>query len=89
MACIMQPMQLLCSMTVAITIRNVPEEVRNRLAARAAGSGRSLQEFLLAELTAAAAALSVDDLATHVRPVTAISTLAVEDIVDAVHADRR
>jgi len=76
-------------MTVAITVRNVPEEVRNRLAARAAGSGRSLQEFLLAELTAAAAALAVEDFAAHIRPMTATSTLAVEDIVDAVHADRR
>lgn len=76
-------------MTVTITIRNVPDEVRNKLAARAAGSGRSLQEFLLAELSAAATALTVDDVAAHVRPMTAISTLAVEDIVDAVHADRR
>ena len=76
-------------MAVTITIRNVPTEVRNKLAARAAGSGRSLQEFLLAELSAAATALTVDDVAAHVRPMTAISTLAVEDIVDAVHADRR
>jgi plasmid stability protein len=41
-------------MPVAITIRNVPEEVRDELAARAARSGRSLQEYLaglLAELT--------------------------------------
>ena len=76
-------------MSVAITIRNVPEEVRSKLAARAAGSGRSLQEFLLAELTAAAAALTVDDVAAHIRPMTAVSTLAVKDIVDAVHADRR
>ena len=76
-------------MTVAITIRNVPEEVRSKLAARAAGSGRSLQEFLLAELTAAAHALTVDDLVEKVRPLTATRTLAVEDILSAVHADRR
>ena len=76
-------------MTVTITIRNVPDEVRNKLAARAAGSGRSLQEFLLAELSAAATALTVDDFAAQIRPMTATSTLAVDDIVDAVHADRR
>ena len=35
-------------MPVTITIRNVPDDVRNRLAARAAGSGRSLQEYLKA-----------------------------------------
>lgn len=34
----------------AITIRNVPEDVRDELAARAARSGRSLQEYLVAQL---------------------------------------
>jgi plasmid stability protein len=37
-------------MSVAITIRNVPDQVRNELAARAASKGWSLQEFLLTEL---------------------------------------
>ena len=37
-------------MSVAITIRNVPDEVRNELAARAAAKGWSLQEFVLSEL---------------------------------------
>ena len=37
-------------MTVAITIRNVPDDVRNELAARAAARGWSLQEFMLTEL---------------------------------------
>jgi antitoxin FitA len=37
-------------MPVSITIRNVPTEVRNELAARAARSGQSLQEYLLATL---------------------------------------
>lgn len=31
---------------VSITIRDVPQETRNELAARAARSGRSLQEYL-------------------------------------------
>jgi antitoxin FitA len=34
----------------AITIRSVPEDTRDELAARAARSGRSLQEYLRAEL---------------------------------------
>lgn len=34
----------------SITIRDVPEETRDALAARAAGSGRSLQEYLRAQL---------------------------------------
>lgn len=37
-------------MSVAITIRNVPDQVRNELAARAAAKGWSLQEFMLSEL---------------------------------------
>ena len=37
-------------MTVQITIRNVPERVRDELAARAASQGRSMQEFLRASL---------------------------------------
>lgn len=34
----------------SITIRDVPDEVRDELAARAARSGRSLQEYLRSEL---------------------------------------
>jgi plasmid stability protein len=38
-----------------ITIRNVPEEVRNSLAAKARGSGQSMQEYTLAALARIAA----------------------------------
>jgi plasmid stability protein len=37
-------------MTTSLSVRNVPVEVRDELAARAARSGKSLQEYLLAEL---------------------------------------
>jgi plasmid stability protein len=37
-------------MATSITIRNVPEEVRDELASRAALAGRSLQEHLRSEL---------------------------------------
>lgn len=37
-------------MPVAITVRNVPDQVRNNLAAQAAAKGWSLQEFLFSEL---------------------------------------
>lgn len=37
-------------MPKSITIRDVPDDVRDELAARAARSGRSLQAFLRAEL---------------------------------------
>lgn len=42
-------------MPVAITIRNVPDEVRDELSSRAARSGRSLQEYLAAQLAEMAA----------------------------------
>ncbi len=48
----------------SITIRNVPEETRNELAARAAGSGRSLQEYLRGELINMA---SKPDMATLMK----------------------
>ena len=50
----------------SITIRNVPEETRNELAARAARSGRSLQEYLRGELINMA---SKPDMATWVKRV--------------------
>ena len=54
-------------MSTTITIRNVPESVRDELAARAAQSGRSLQEFLLGELTELARRPAVDALVYRVR----------------------
>jgi hypothetical protein len=51
----------------AITIRNVPDEVRDELAARAARSGRSLQEFLLYRLIDLASRPSAEDLIARAR----------------------
>jgi plasmid stability protein len=39
-------MQHNAAMPTSVTIRNVPDETRNELAARAALTGRSLQEYL-------------------------------------------
>ena len=41
---------MMTAMPKSITIRNVPDEARDELAARAARSGRSLQEHLRREL---------------------------------------
>jgi plasmid stability protein len=77
-------------MAVAITIRNVPDEVRNELASRAALKGWSLQEFLLHELVdlagrpdreALIAAIQADLVGKPEVPVAAI--------LEAIHADRR
>ena len=54
-------------MTIQITIRDVPEKVRDELAARAALQGKSMQEYLRAELERMAARPSVDAWMERVR----------------------
>ncbi|MBM7505944.1 hypothetical protein ACFPER_02430 [Agromyces aurantiacus] len=77
-------------MPVNITIRSVPDEVRDELAARARRSGRSLQEYLVNELRRIAASPSADDalaaIRQHARSYPPIST---DDILTARDADRR
>lgn len=51
----------------SMTIRNVPPEVRNELAARAARKGQSLQEYILGELTRLAEKPTMDELTDRVR----------------------
>jgi plasmid stability protein len=48
-------------MPVQITVRNVPEQVRDELAARAKRQRQSMQEFLRAELEGIAARPSLAD----------------------------
>lgn len=50
-----------------ITIRHVPDEVRNTLASRAAQGGRSLQEFMLEEVIRLASKPSITDVVADVR----------------------
>jgi len=54
-------------MPVQITIRDVPERVRDEVAARAALQGKSMQEFLRAELQRLAARPSLDAWLQQVR----------------------
>jgi antitoxin FitA len=54
-------------MTIQITIRDVPEKVRDELAARAALQGKSMQEFLRGELERLANRPSVDAWLQQVR----------------------
>lgn len=55
------------SMVKSITIRDVPEETRDELAARAARSGRSLQEYLRGRLIELAARPDPEDWVQRVR----------------------
>ncbi len=61
-------MLLVCQrVSVAITVRNVPDGVRDELAARAARAGMSLQEYLRAMLVEAAARPPVGDVIARAR----------------------
>jgi antitoxin FitA len=52
---------------VAVTIRDVPDEVRDELAARAAREGRSLQEYLRSLLVNAAQKPTVAEVLARAR----------------------
>lgn len=54
-------------MPVAITVRDVPDEVRDELAARAAREGKSLQEYLRGMLIGSVARPSVSDVIARAR----------------------
>jgi plasmid stability protein len=78
-------------MPVAITIRNVPDDVRAELAARAARSGRSLQEYLAAQLADLAARPDVGDAVAAARARVRASgrVLGPDDILADRDAGRR
>ena len=74
-----------------ITVRNVPDDARDELAARAARSGRSLQEFLRGALVDLAARPDPDDLLARIRERKRLtgSTLGAAEIVELRSLDHR
>lgn len=76
-------------MPVAITIRNVPDQVRNELASRAAANGWSLQEFLLSELVALSERPNNAELIARARQRLAQQGPTIGQILTAKRADRR
>jgi antitoxin FitA len=78
-------------MPIQITIRDVPEKVRDELAARAALQGKSMQEYLRGELERLAARPSVDVWLQQVRKRKRASQTRVSSgqILEARDADRR
>lgn len=78
-------------MAVAVTVRDVPQEVRDELAARAARKGQSLQEYLRARLIAEASKPAVDDALSEIRRYASVSgaALSVERVLVDRDADRR
>ena len=78
-------------MSVAITVRDVPDEVRDELAARASRAGKSLQEYLRGMLVETAARPSVDDVIMRARTRVDATAASVDaaSIISARDADRR
>jgi len=78
-------------MSVAITVRGVPDEVRDELAARAAKAGKSLQEYLRGMMVDAVARPRVEDVIARARVRVEATGVRVdsESILAARDADRR
>jgi plasmid stability protein len=74
-----------------ITVRHVPDDVRDELAARAADRGQSLQEYLLAELNRIATTPTVASLLAAARADKRRhgSHIGRRAIIDARDADRK
>jgi len=78
-------------MAVQINIRDVPEKVRDELAARAALQGKSMQEFLRAELERLAARPSIESWLQQVRKRKRATQTRIspQQILETKSADRR
>ena len=78
-------------MTTSITIRDVPDETRDELAASAAQTGRSLQEYLRSRLIELARQPEAETLVERIRARKAAtdSTLSAEEILSHRDEDRR
>ena len=78
-------------MTVQLTIRDVPNDVRDELAARAARAGQSLQEYLRTMLVAQTAHPTAADVLARARArVRATGSVAsAATILESLDADRR
>lgn len=77
-------------MPVQITIRDVPDAVKEELASRAAGQGRSMQEYLKSELERLASRPPLERVLENVRQrkATAGTRLSPEEILRHRDADR-
>lgn len=78
-------------MATSITVRDVPQKTRDELAARAALAGRSLQEYLRAQLIELARRPDAEALLGRIRERKAAtgSKLASDAILAHRDADRR
>lgn len=77
-------------MAMTITIRNVPQSVRDTLAARAAEAGQSLQEYMLGHATQLATRPTNAEIVERMRRRVAAtgSEITSADVVSIVRAER-
>jgi plasmid stability protein len=77
-------------MPVSMTIRDVPDETRDELAARAARAGQSLQEYVRAQLVALADVPDQAELWDRVRHRLRVTGthVSADDILAARDSDR-
>lgn len=78
-------------MAVVITVRGVPDDVRDELAARAARAGKSLQEYLRGMYVDLASRPPVEDVVARARARVAATGSRVDatSILEARDLDRR
>ena len=78
-------------MSVVITVRDVPDAVRDELAGRAARAGKSLQEYLRGMFVDTAARPAVEDVIARARARVTVTGahVSAESILAARDADRR
>jgi plasmid stability protein len=78
-------------MSVSVTIRDVPDNVRDELAARASRAGMSLQQYLRSMLVDSVARPPVADVLARarLRVDTTGSRVGIDAILEARDAERR
>ena len=76
---------------VAVTIRDVPDDVRGELAARAARAGQSLQEYLRGLLVNVAAKPTVEEVLNRARARVSVTGVRLDPgaTLQARDADRK
>ena len=81
----------IAAMPVVITIRDVPDEVRNELAARAGRAGQSLEEYLRTMLVRSVERAPIGNVIARARARVSVagSRVDAEAILSARDADRR
>lgn len=74
-----------------ITIRNVPDRVRDELSARAGREGKSMEEYLRGQLARIASRPTIEEWVqeTRERKRSTGTRVSAEQIVESRNADRR